>query len=105
MAGQQENLECEEEMPPLDDTRLPEEGEDPNNNKPKTANREETCQMRPISIDELEIMTADARRLSFEQKIVFNELIDFCIRVKMAKEGKCEYPEPPRIIVTGIIYK
>ena len=101
-AGEQENQECEDEMPPLDDSRLPEEQED-QSNRPQTEIREETCQMRPISIDELEIMTADARNLSFEQKVVFNELIDYCIRLKMAKEGKCEYPTPPRFIVTGEI--
>ena len=100
VAGQEDNLECEDLMPPLDTTELPEEGE-AQRDLQNQGNQPERFVMKPIVVDNEETMKTNARNLSFEQKVVFNEAIHYLKCLVIALLGNGPFPEPPNMIVTG----
>ena len=59
---------------------------------------------KPVIVDEPEIMLQYARGLSFEQRIVFDQIVKFCKSVLRSKRGALVEIIPPQIIVTGKIY-
>ena len=101
--GQQDNLEALSEMEPLDTTELPEEV-DPSNNIPRpkaTAKKKENIKIKEIKLDDPRVMIENARNLSFSQKVVFNDVIDFCKRTEIQMTGTPIYIKPLRRNVTG----
>ena len=102
--GQQDNLECEEEMEPPDTSELPDE--EPTIPNPKDSQKggvtKESFITRPIVIGTDQQMYEDARNLSFEQKLVFNIFMDFCQRTKILREGHFIELDAPKLKVTGI---
>ena len=95
VAGQQENLDDEHDIEPLDTTVWPEE--DP---QPKTI-KSDGMFFKPIVVDEDEVMLEMARSLSFEQRIVFDKLIRFCKMILRSFKGAHIPIIPPNLIVTG----
>ena len=102
--GQQDNLECEEELEPIDTSELPDE--EPTIPNPKESQKggvtKESFITRPIVIGTDQQMYEDARNLSFEQKLVFNIFMDFCQRTKILREGHFIELDAPKLKVTGI---
>ena len=98
--GEQDNLECEDEMPPLDTSKLPDEVNN-NTNTDQAASFQEATKAKPIDTGNREDRIADSRSLSFEQKYVLNRYVHYCKLVVIAKKGNGPYPEPPHLIVTG----
>ena len=100
--GQQDNLECEEEMEPADTSELPDEPTEPpkssSNNK---ATKKESCIVKPIVLVSDEQMFQNARALSFDQKVVFNQFIDFVKKILIQRTGKSIDIDAPQVIVTG----
>ena len=94
-AGEQENIDNEEILESLDTTELPEEDSEPKNSNSKGSF------FRPVVVDEDELMLKYARGLSFEQRIAFDKIVDFCKLVKRSKEGSSVEIHPPQLIVTG----
>ena len=90
-------------MEVIDDSELPDDEPSKTSKKSSkdTASMKEICIVRPVAIREVEEMKNDARHLSFEQKVVFNIMIDFCKRIKILKTGWPIDINPPRLIVTG----
>jgi hypothetical protein len=95
VAGQQENLDNEHDIEPLDTTVWPEEDPQPKNIK------SDGMFFKPIVVDEDEIMLEMARSLSFEQRIVFDKLIRFCKMILRSSKGAHIPIIPPNLIVTG----
>ena len=56
---------------------------------------------KPIVVDEPEIMLQHAKSLSFEQRIVFDQVVKFCKEVMRSKKGAKIYPKPPQLIAKG----
>ena len=103
-AGEQDNLECEDEMPPLDRSKLPEEVDDqPTTNQNQNASSyQEATKAKRIDAEDIEAMINDCRTLSYEQKVVLNRIVHYCKALFIAKNcPHAEFPEPPRLIVTG----
>ena len=74
--AQQENDECNAEMEPLDLSELPDENENEKptiNVKKNSANLKESVKIKPIILDDPDVMAKYAQSLSYEQKVVFNE--------------------------------
>ena len=97
-AGEQENLDDEEDLEPLDTTELPEEEEDTRDKKNTKSN---LSLFKPIEVDEHDVMLALARSLSFGQRIAFDKMITFSKAVLRANNGARIVPIPPKLIVTG----
>ena len=97
-AGEQENLDDEEEMEPLDTMELPDD-------EPETSNKRNfkshLSLYKPIEVDEVDVMLQLARALSFGQRIVFDKMITFSKEVLRANNGARIVPNPPQLIVTG----
>ena len=97
--GQQENMDDEEVMEPLDTTKLPEEESQPKNVRSDGI-------FRPIVVEEDDVMLEMARNLSFEQRIVFDHMIQFCKSILRLMRGATNSIQlPPQLIVTGKVYK
>ena len=96
VAGQQENLDDEEMMEPLDDSVLPYlEDSPPQNSRSDGV-------FRPIIVEEDEVMLEMARNLSFEQRIVFDQMVKFCKSILRLMMGATNVIQlPPCLIVTG----
>ena len=104
--GEQDNLECEDEMPPLDTTKLPDEVDNHHSNTNQATSFQEATKAKPIDTGNKEDRIAESRSLSFEQKYVLNRYVHYLKLVVIAKKGNGPYPEPPHIIVTGeLIFK
>ena len=100
--GQQDNLECEEQMEPLDTSELPDEPTNPPQmNAKNRASRKESCIVKPIELGTDEQMLQDARSLSFEQKVVFNMYIDFIKKIIIKETGKPIDIDAPQLKITG----
>ena len=100
--GQQDNLECEEEMEPLDTSELPDEpSNQPEIGSKNKASKKESCIVKPIVLESDEQMLQNARALSFDQKVVFNFYIDFVKKILIQMNGKPIDIEAPKFIVTG----
>jgi hypothetical protein len=97
--GQQENMDDEEVMEPLDTTELPKEESQPKNVMSDGI-------FRPIIVEEDDVMLEMARNLSFEQRIVFDHMIQFCKSILRLMKGATNIIQlPPQLIVTGKVYK
>ena len=95
-AGEQENLDNEALMEPLDTSELPEEDPAPINVKSVG------LLFRRVEVDEDDVMLKKARSLSFEQRIVFDQILKFCKAILRSKRGATRKINPPNIIVTGM---
>ena len=96
--GQQQNLDDEEAMEPIDTTELPEEESQPKNVRSDGI-------FRPIIVEEDDVMLEMARNLSFEQRIVFDHMIQFCKSILRFMKGATNAIQlPPQFIVTGKLY-
>ena len=101
-AGEQDNLECEDEMPPLDRSELPPEVDDQPSTNQNASSHQEATKAKRIDAGDIEAMINDCRSLSYEQKVVLNKFVHYCKAVFIAKNHpEAEWPEPPRLIVTG----
>ena len=101
-AGEQDNLECEDEMPPLDRSELPPEVDNQPTTNQNASSYQEATKAKRIDAEDLEAMINDCRSLSYEQKVVLNKVVHFCKALLIAKNyPHAEFPEPPRLIVTG----
>ena len=91
----QENLEVSEQLESLDTAELPSECNE-SNHKEKTF-------VKPIIIDDEDIMLARTRQLSEEQLLVLSIFVDYCKKLVVLK--KCRSMnikiKPPRVIVHG----
>ena len=93
--GEQENLDNEDILESLDTSVLPEEDPVSVNVKPNG------LLFKKIEIDEEDTMLQTARSLSFEQRIVFDQVIKFCKEVLRLSKGAPIKIFPPNVIVTG----
>ena len=95
VTGQQENLDDESCIEPMDKSILPEE-------EPESKNRKSGgCLFKPVVVDEDEFMFERVRNFSFEQRIVFDKFVHFTKSVVRNSKGSKIVPKPPNIIVTG----
>ena len=102
--AQQENDECNEEMEPLDLSELPDENENEKptiNVKKNSANLKESVKIKPIILDDPDVMAKYAQSLSYEQKVVFNEFINYCKACLVNANNGNFIVIPPTFIVTG----
>ena len=96
VAGQQENLDNEEMMEPRDDSILPYLEDSPPQNSRSGGI------FRPIVVEEDEVMLEMARNLSFEQRIVFDQMVKFSKSILRLMMGATNVIQlPPQLIVTG----
>ena len=94
--GEQENLDEEEQLEPLDTTELPNDEEHiPRNYK------SDGPLFQPAVVDADEVMLEMARSLSFEQRIVFDRVVDYNKSVLRRSKGAHVLLNPPKFIVTG----
>ena len=94
--GEQENLDEEEQLEPLDTTELPNDEEHiPRNYK------SDGPLFQPAVVDAEEVMLDMARSLSFEQRIVFDRVVDYNKSVLRRSKGAHVLLNPPKFIVTG----
>ena len=96
--GQQENLDLNEEILPLDDSELPAETEqresldftDPDYGK-----------FKPLPLRDIKTMKTDACQLSFEKRIIFDRIIKFCKEEVIADKFGGFESSPSLIIAHG----
>ena len=93
-AGEQENLDDMEIQEPLDTSELPQEEQAPINVKPVG------LLFKKIEVQEHNVLLDMARGLSFEQRIVFDLIIQFCKAILRSKKATIRI-DAPNIIVTG----
>ena len=93
-AGEQENLDDMEIQEPLDTSELPQEEPAPINVKPVG------LLFKKIEVQEHDVLLDMARGLSFEQRIVFDLIIQFCKAILRSKKATIRI-DAPNIIVTG----
>ena len=95
-AKQQEDSDDADNLEPIDDSELPEE---PSNiGKPSS----DGCKFKPIIADDIAQMKENVRKMSFEQRIVFDQVISYCKDVVIARESSNFHPDPPKFIVHGM---
>ena len=94
-AGEQQNLDDQELQEPLDTSELPQEEPAPINVKSVG------LLFRKIEVQEHDLLLDMARSLSFEQRIIFDQIIRFCKAVLRSKKGARLRIDPPNMIVTG----
>ena len=93
-AGEQENLDDMEIQEPLDTSELPQEEPAPINVKPVG------LLFKKIEVQEHDVLLDMARGLSFEQRIVFDLIVQFCKAILRSKKATIRI-NAPNIIVTG----
>ena len=98
-AGDQENLDDEEMMKPPDLSELPEEDVIPTNSKSNG------LLFKQIEVDEHDVMLEMARKLSLEQRIGFDKILQFCKTVLRNRNGASANLHPPQLIITGNLSK
>ena len=103
--GEQEN---EDDAPtePLDTTELPPDEEVSKKKKTKSdSSSEKKAVMKPIILNPEDIrqLYNQARSLSYAQKIVFDKIIHYIRCVAIEKKGGIIKPDPPMILVNGMI--
>ena len=88
------------ELEPLDESELPEESvvESKNNN-----DLPESFKFKPITFGDEDQMRRDVLSLSYEQRIAFDFIIQFCKRKKIQRNNPSFIVAPERLIVTGEI--
>ena len=71
-------------------------------NKKVTPPKQEECKFKLPTLDDMETMKDNVRKLSFEQRCVFDKYIDFCKRVMCSvRHGGNIDTTPPKLIVHG----
>ena len=96
--GQQDNLDTEETMLPIDDSELPQEL---GGNESLDFTDPDFAKFKPIPLKDVSVMKKEVCQILFEQRIVFNKIVKYC-KDEMIKEktGKIE-PKPPLMIAHG----
>jgi hypothetical protein len=94
-AGEQENLDDMEIQEPLDTSELPQEESAPINVKSIG------LLFKKIEVQEHDVLLNMARNLSFEQRIAFDLIVQFCKSISRLKKGATIRINAPNIIVTG----
>ena len=93
-ATRQEDSDDAENLDQIDDSPLPDEPRVP-------GYQASGGKFKPIIPDEFQIMKKNARMLSFEQRIIFDRIISYCLDKRMARKCPTFKPEPPQIITHG----
>ena len=93
-AGEQQNLDDQELQEPLDTSELPQEEPAPINVKSVG------LLFKKIEVQEHDVLLDMARGLSFEQRIVFDLIVQFCKAILRSKKATITI-NAPNIIVTG----
>ena len=96
--NQHENLEDMEVMPPLDTSELPDEAE---RTPSKDAIIPESVKFKRVILDDEEDMRRAAQTLSYEQRVIFDKIVNYCKEVVMSRGNQTFEPDPPRIIAHG----
>ena len=94
-AGEQENLDDMEIQEPLDTSEFPQEESAPINVKSVG------LLFKKIEVQEHDVLLNMARSLSFEQRIAFDLIVQFCKSISRLKKGAKIRINAPNIIVTG----
>ena len=92
---QQENYDDLDECEPMDTTNYPCEED-----MQQKSSREST-KFKQIILDDDDTMRSEARCLSFEQRIVFNNFINYCKDILVQQPDSGKILEPPRMIAHG----
>ena len=102
--GEQEN---EDDAPtPVDTSELPSDDEEvPKKKKMSNSSSERKAVMKPININQQDIrmMYDQARSLSYAQKLIFDKIIHYIRSVAIERKGGIIKPDPPMILVNGMI--
>ena len=106
-AGHQQNADEEEDDDNYDEFEdVPDEFPEYNSNRErkdkKSSLKEEKCIYKIPLLDDVLTMKNNVRKLSYEQRVVFDKFIDFCKRIMCATryDGNID-TTPPKIIVHG----
>ena len=97
--AEQENEEVLGEMEQPDLNTLPEEPNEPK--KASNMSAKEELKLRPIVIADRATLRRSVRGLSYEQRLVFDDVIHYCRCVAIDNLGGQIDPEPPKYIVHG----
>lgn len=90
----QQDCDDAESLEPIDKTKLPDELE--TIRKPRDG-----CKFKPIIPDEIEEMKLNVRKLSFQQRIVFDKIISYCKDVVMARKCPTFHYNAPKVTIHG----
>ena len=96
---EQENEEVLGEMEQPDLNTLPEEPNEPK--KASNMSAKEELKLRPIVIADRATLRRSVRGLSYEQRLVFDDVIHYCRCVAIDNLGGQIDPEPPKYKVHG----
>ena len=91
----QEDADDLEDMPPIDNTEVPDTDFEINARKGGDGSK-----FKPIQVEELDELTRKVFLLSPEQRMVFNEVIGYLLDVERQRQTGW-FPDPPNIIVHG----
>ena len=90
----QEDSDDAESLEAIDTSKLPEE--------PTVARKpRDGSKFKPIIPDEVDEMKSNVRKLSFEQRIVFDKVINYCKDVVMSRKCPIFNPISPKMIIHG----
>ena len=95
--GQQENIEDRANIPPADMSELPDE----EGHEKSESSIPDGPKFKQIKVDSDEEMRADVRKMSFEQRIVFDKVIQYCKDVIIARKDITYKYDIPQLIVHG----
>ena len=96
--GQQDNLDVQDMMLPVDDAELPAEtGE----NESLDFIDSDYAKFKPIPTKDITTMKNEACHLSFEQRIIFDKIVKFCKDEIIAEKNDDFVPVPPLVIAHG----
>ena len=102
---EQQNEEDLNELEEIDDHELPEEQDHPKipsqKKRSKAAQKQEDMRLKPISLDEPNVMRQKARSLSYEQRIAFDKVIHYAKCVFIDRKGIQINAIPPILILHG----
>ena len=94
-AAEQENEDDMEEMEPMDTNELPDES--------NVSKKKEKIIMKPIQVEDDDLLLEMTRKLSEEQMIVLGKFVDYAKKLLVLSNSPSIeiHIEPPQIIVTG----
>ena len=82
-----------QELEPVDTNELPSE--------PNESVKKEKIFIKPIVVDDEDVMLSMARQLTHEQMVVFGQVIDYAKRLLLSRNN-CQIDlDPPKVKVTG----
>ena len=96
--GQQENLDVQDTILPLDDSELPQEVGD---NQSLDFVDSDYAKFKPIEQKDIKTMKKEASQLSFEQRIIFDKIVKFCKEEIIAEKIGDFEPKPPLLLAHG----